>query len=106
MTMPQMPQMPDFSMPRAISPTTIWAAGSPTFSGWNLPSPNFFPLRRGATNDDQKNKDDDNDDEDDDGEHEEDEEGSESSSSDESGRMEVEGEEDGDVDEMELFGHR
>lgn len=94
-----MPSVSMPTMPRAISPTTIWAAGSPTFSGWNLPSPRFFPLGRGE-NDDDENDDKDNGC-DDDGEDE----GSDSS---DDGTMEWEGEgeADEDVDEMDLFGHR
>lgn len=95
-SMPSMPNMPSM---RAISPTTIWAAGSPSFSGWNLPSPSFFPRRRISRDDNEPNEDHD------DGEDDE-QDRSESSSSDEEDGMEPEGEEDGDVDEMELFGHR
>lgn len=98
--MPSIPNMPSVSMPgmpRAISPTTIWAAGSPTFNGWNLPSPSFFPLRRGGNDDDPDVKERERD------EADEDDEGSDSS---DDGTMDWEGEADEDVDEMDLFGHR
>lgn len=110
---PRLPSIniPSVAMPRAVSPSAIWAAGSPSISGWNMPSPSFFAARRraaesvataaanadgGVTLAEQPGE----------GTRRL-EEDSESSASDfEEENMETDLDEDGDVDEMALFGHR